>query len=354
MAEAPHLTASPAYGRTAARIADGRPVILDGAVGTELPRVGGRPGDERLWGTRALIDTPDRVLDVHRRYVAAGCDVISTDTWGLASALAADGPRLWDQAGAPVHWMDIARRGLRLASTAAAEAPDGERPAVAFSLNADVDSPDGRETIRLLARLFADEPAAPDLVLVETLSVLRPSLDETVEELLGVGLPVWLSFRRCRHGVCGVYGEHWGGPEGDEFGRAARRFEQMGIGALLVNCIPPDHVPGMVSYLRDFCDLPLGVYPNLGYFTDAGWRFDPGVGGAEYADMALDWREEGAQIVGGCCGTRPDHIEAARERLAATRPGRRRRGGLDDLGAGDAAAARAAGPGPWADGRERR
>ena len=325
MAEAPHLTASPAYARTAERIADGRPVILDGAVGTELPRVGGRPGDERLWGTRALIDTPDLVLDVHRSYVAAGCDVLSTNTWGLASALAADGPRrLWDDAGAPVHWMDIARRGLRLATTAVSEARRTGETAVAFSLNADVDSPDGRETIRLLARLFADEPQPPDLVLVETLSVLRPSLFETVEELVAIGLPVWLSFRRCRHGVCGVYGEHWGGPEGDEFGRAARRFEQMGVGALLVNCIPPDHVEGMVSYLRDFSDLPLGVYPNLGYFTDAGWRFDPGVGGDEYAAMALGWREEGAQIVGGCCGVGPELIAAARERLAGTQPGTKR------------------------------
>src|SRR3954449_2998098 len=354
MTEAQHSPASAAYERTAGLIADGQPVVLDGAVGTELPRVGGRAGDERLWGTRALIDTPDLVLDVHRRYVQTGCDVLSTNTWGLASALASDGPRLWDDAGAPVHWRDIARRGLRLATTAVAEADRRDETAVAFSLNADVDSPDGRETIRLLARLFADEPAPPDLVLVETLSVLRPSLFQTVEELLQVGLPVWLSFRRCRHGVCGVYGEHWGGPEGDEVGRAARRFEQMGVGALLVNCIPPDHVAGMVSYLRDFSDLPLGVYPNLGYFTDTGWRFDPGVGGDEYADMALAWREEGAQIVGGCCGTRPDHIAAARERLAGTRPGHRRRGGLDDPDAGGNGVAAVGPPAPWADGRDRR
>jgi len=71
------------------------------------------------------------------------------------------------------------------------------------------------------------------------------------------------------------------------------------VGALLINCIPPDHADGMVSYLRDFTDLPLGVYPNLGYFTDRGWSFDVGVGGEEYAEMALRWREGGAQIVGG-------------------------------------------------------
>src|SRR3954454_25179371 len=102
-------------------MAHGQPGVRDGALGPELPRVGGRPGDERLWGPPALIDTPDLVLDVHRRYVATGGDVLSTNTWGLASALAAEGPRLWDDAGAPVHRMDIARRGLRLAPPAAAE-----------------------------------------------------------------------------------------------------------------------------------------------------------------------------------------------------------------------------------------
>ena len=84
----------------------------------------------------------------------------------------------------------------------------------------------------------------------------------------------------------------------------------------------------MVSYLRDFTDLPLGVYPNLGYYSDRGWRFAPGVGGEEYAEMALRWREEGAQIVGGCCGVRPEHIAAAAQRLrrhGARPPAARRR-----------------------------
>src|SRR4051812_49962141 len=124
MAGVPDTAASAAYARTSELIAAGLPVVLDGAVGTELPRVGatgGRPGDERLWGTRALIDTPDLVLDVHRRYVRTGCDVISTNTWGLASALAADGPRLWGDARAPLHWVGIARRGLRLGPTPLAE-----------------------------------------------------------------------------------------------------------------------------------------------------------------------------------------------------------------------------------------
>ena len=187
-------------------------------------------------------------------------------------------------------------------------------------------------------------------MLLETLSLVRPQTYDTVERLLGTGIPVWLSFRRCRSGVCGVYGEHWGGPEGDSFGRAARRFEQMGVSALLINCIPPDHVAGMISWMRDFTDLPLGVYPNLGYLSTAGWRTEAGVDGAEYARMALAWREEGAQIVGGCCGVGPEHLAAAREALAGTAPGHARRRGIaaEDDG-GDAPAGTR--PGPWTDAR---
>lgn len=301
-------------------------MILDGAIATELGEVTGeRPEvEERLWGLGAVIEDPARVRAVHRRYVEAGCDVITTDTWGLATAVRESHPLLLGEGDEPVHWMDVARQGVRLARQAAEEAGRAVEVAVAFSINADVDTPDGHETIRLLRRAFEDDP--PDLILLETLSLVRSSTYATVERLLESGLPVWLSFRRCRHGVCGVYGEHWGGPEVDAFGRAARRFEEMGVAALLINCIPPDHVAGMVGWLRDFTDLPLGVYPNLGYLSIGGWRSERAIGGPEYARLALQWREEGAQIIGGCCGVGPEHIAAARAALADTRPGHRRPG----------------------------
>jgi homocysteine S-methyltransferase len=321
------------YERLNRLIATDRPVIMDGATGTELIRVAGeRPElEEHLWGLTALLESPPSVKSVHRRYVDVGCDVICTDTWGLATALRNGRGTLWDT-NEPVHWMDVARRGVRLAREAAAEGGREDEVAVAFSINGDVDTPDGRETIRLLARAFEHDP--PDLILVETLTLVRTSTYATVEALLDTGLPVWLSFRRCRHGVCGVYGEHWGGPEGDAFGRAARRFEEMGVGALAINCLPPDHVTGMLAWLRDFTDLPLGVYPNLGYLSEAGWRQEAGVGVDEYAELALRWREEGAQIVGGCCGVGPEQIAAARAALEPTKPGHARPAAMPDEGAG--------------------
>jgi S-methylmethionine-dependent homocysteine/selenocysteine methylase len=312
---------SAAYERIEGLIAEDVAVILDGGTATELGREHAgqlRDADRGLWGTGALYDAPYSVLDVHRRYVAAGCDVISTNTWAILAAAEQEAGGL---GGTASHWMDVARLGLRLARQAVEEAGRTGSCAVAFSVNGDIDSPARRSTLELLLRALAEDP--PDLVLMETMSLVREGLTmPSVELAVETGLPVWLSFRRCRHGVCGVYGQHWGGPEGDVFGRAARRFEEIGIRALLINCLPPDHVPGMLPWLRDFVDLPLGVYPNLGYYSDAGWRFDPRVGPAEYAELALRWRAEGAQIVGGCCGTSPDHLAAAREALAGTKPGR--------------------------------
>ena len=315
-----------AYDRLERLIADDRCVILDGGIATELQRLrplrGEAGPDPELWGTWALYRAPQAVLDVHRSYAEAGCDVVSTNTWSILSA-----PEMQARAaqGSPelAHWMDVARLGITLARRAIDEAGKTGECAVAFAISEEVNSPEREETVDLLARVLAEDP--PDLILLETMTLVRdPGTFETVERLLETGLPVWLSFRRCRHGVCGVFGQHWGPPEGDLFGRAARRFEELGVGALLVNCLPVDHVPGMLSWLRDFTGLPLGVYPNLGHLAGSLWRFDDEIGPAEYAELALRWRAEGAQIVGGCCGTTPEHLAAAGRALAGTRPGRER------------------------------
>jgi SAM-dependent methyltransferase len=86
----------------------------------------------------------------------------------------------------------------------------------------------------------------------------------------------------------------------------------------------------MLSWLRDFTDLPLGVYPNLGYLSAAGWRHEASIGGAQYAELALKWREEGAQLIGGCCGVGPEHLAAARAALADTKPGHKHPAAMPD------------------------
>ncbi len=314
-----------AYRRIESKIADGHCVVLDGGVSTELERVLKQDhhiSDKGLWGTWALYHAPYAVLEVHRRYVAAECDLISTNTWAIMSAPEMETHSMVEYTDLR-HWLDMARLGIGLARQAVEEEGKTGQCAVAFSVDGDVDGKQDLDRLQLLTRVFEEDP--PDLIAMETMTLIRDGLTlPAVEIMLGTGLPVWLSFRRCRHGVCGVFGQHWGGPEGDLFGRAAGKFEEMGVGALSVNCLPEDHVPGMISWLRDFTDMPLGAYPNLGRYLDPGWKFDDKIGPEEYAQLALGWRKEGAQIVGGCCGVTPDHMKAVRAKLEDTKPGRQR------------------------------
>ncbi len=299
-------------------------VFMDGGIATELGRMdidGYEVGEGGLWGSMALYKVPGSVLEAHRGYLDAGCDVISTATWGLHmddpeyQALKVTGSEEM------VHWMDAARLGIRLARQAVEESGQGrgDRCAVAYSLNGDFDTEKRLERLRLLSRIFKQKP--PNIILMDSMSLIREGLTLTaVESMVKTGIPVWLSFRRCRRGVCGVYGQHWGGPEGDLFGRAAQRFEGMGVRALLLSGIPASHVDGMITWLRDFTDLPLGVFPILGLFRDPGWSFDDSVKPDDYADMALGWRGEGAGIIGGGLGVSPKHISAAREKLGSLKP----------------------------------
>lgn len=112
---------SDAYQRVQHLIAGNQCVILDGGVATELERIGLRDyriSDENLWGTWALYHAPYAALDVHRRYVAAGCDIISTDTWAIINAPEMETRSMMSQTG-PSHWME--RRASRYTAGASGD-----------------------------------------------------------------------------------------------------------------------------------------------------------------------------------------------------------------------------------------
>ncbi len=347
------MTELSAYDRISKKMQRGDCVVLDGAIATELQALGARDfrlTDSDHWGFEALHHLPHLVSEVHRRYVAAGCDVLTTNTYGLLDVPASPGNPL-SQGTRSLHWIDLARRSITLARQAHHEDDERPAPAVAFSIGGDVVTDDHLTTLKLLLRSIADQP--PDLVLFETLSMMREHhTREAIAMFLDAGLPVWVSFRRCRDGVCGIHGQLWGGPEGDYFGRLAADLEELGVGALLINCLPANRVSGTLPWLGDFTDLPLGVYPNLGRYVDPAWQFDDETSPEDYADMALIWRAEGASILGGCCGVRPSHIEA----MAKAVEGTQARAPIADAGARIASVAETPTPEvpAWTDSKDRR
>jgi len=317
-----NLQNSAAYQRVQDKLSRQECIVLDGGVGTELQRQGVRDfrlSDSSHWGLEVLDRAPHAVASVHKSYVRAGCDVLTTNTYGTLDAP----QRIVDPLHGrirPVHWMDMARKAVHVAKDVIDGCGKTDECAVAFSIGGDVVSRQQLVTVQLLLRVFED--ARPDLVLFETLSMMSDNhTRDAIELLLAAGIPVWLSFRRCRHGVCGIHGQLWGGPEGDYFGRLARELEAQGVGALLVNCLPPENISGVLPWLRDFTDLPLGCYPNLGRYLEPEWKFDETVAPEDFAELSQIWRAEGAQILGGCCGVGPDHIAAMADLLQRTQPG---------------------------------
>ena len=319
--QAMQSSSSSPYEKIVAKLARQEPVILDGGIGTELQRQGLRDfrlSDSSHWGLEAVDTAADAVMEVHKRYISAGCDVVTTSTYAVLSTPENSGVYL-PRSTQPTHWLDLARNAIELARHAIDGCQKQRDCAIAFSIGGDITTKEQLSTVRLLVRAFKD--VQPDLVLFETLSMVAENYTrEALELIIGSGIPVWLSFRRCQRGLCGIYGQLWGEPEGDYFGRVAQQLEQQGAGAILINCLPVDMVSGTLPWLRDFTDLPLGAYPNLGRYLDPQWKFDETVTPADYADMALMWRAEGAQILGGCCGVGPDHIQAMAALLEGTTP----------------------------------
>jgi len=286
-------------------------VVLDGGVGSELQRVGFSQDRNvgELWGTVALLEAPELAKEVHRRYVRAGADVITTHTWRI-DGVNADGPTL----------RTTARRAVEIAREAASELGRPET-AVAFSVWPEPLSP---AFTRELAGSLVE--ASPDLILAETVETIPPDLRfSTLELLLETGLPLWVSFRwtvdgppDLRHQGIPPYAGTLQKADGSLLVRAATALEERGVSALLLNCLPRELVVGMLPLLRGATSLPLGVYPNVGTYRDPGWSFDDDVTPADYAGDAARWRDvEGAQIVGGCCGTTPEYIAAVVETLGA-------------------------------------
>ena len=341
-----------AYPRIQKKIERDECIILDGAIATELQRhelQGFKLSDDNHWGFDALHRSPEAVQGVHRQYLASGADILTTNTYSILDAPTYTGH--YDAHVGPIHWMELARLAIELPRDVVASGDPGRAGAVAFSIGGEIETPDHLTTIDLLLKIFRDTP--PDLVLFETISLIEDNLTmKAIQRVLDSGVPVWASFRRCRKGVCGIHGQLWGGPEGDRFGRLAQSLERMGVGALLINCLPVNRVEGTLPWLRDFCNLPLGIYPNIGRYIESNWQFDQKMRPEDYAEMAREWRNEGAQIIGGCCGVGPDEIKLVAESLnGAPRGGTDRKPRPDsDRHGHPPATPRAA---QWVDGRGR-
>jgi homocysteine S-methyltransferase len=294
------------------RLSQAQPLLLDGATGTELQRRG-VDTSLPLWSAAALLRAPEVVRGIHADYVAAGAELITANTFRThernlrASGLFPD-PR---RAAA-----DLTRQAVELAR----EAADG-KAWVAGSLAPlqDCYSPQlvpddaalAREHVQMAENLVS---AGVDVILAETHNTIREAV-AAVRAAAATGLPVLVSF------VCRADGRLLSGESLEDAARAVLEFEPA---AVLVNCAPAAAMQQMLHALMRTCgDTPVGCYANIGE-PDAmqGWLVTSAQDPAVYAQFVRDWLSAGARIVGGCCGTTPEHIRQVRDLLAGPAPPR--------------------------------
>ncbi len=325
------------YERIHERLDAGGVVVLDGGIGSELQEVGypdkkeDRPANF-TWGSLAIEEAPEKLIEVHRRFAEAGADALETHTFALNRIYSAvelgkiDLPK--------DRWKDLAIESVRLVREGARRG--GNENALAVFACRTMDWPpeqqeeakeytgtyvplDMENYLKPLAETLANAEGddKPDVVLMEIQKEIPEDLDfPDYQVFLDTGIPLWVAYRRTIGKIVGVAGETIT-EDGDRFGRAAKKFEEMGASAVLVNCLPPALVDGVAPWLRQFTDITLGAYPNMGSYLFYEWDWTVCPSPAEFADFARTWIDEGMQIVGGCCGTRPAHIRALADSLSA-------------------------------------
>ena len=267
-----------------------RPLLFDGGMGTYYKA---KPGQEC---EQANLTDPDGILAVHRAYLAAGADAIKTNTFSLPRLAAAQQP----------GWEQLADAGWQLAAKAAGEtgaavfadlgpAPDTENlPAEQVYLSV------AKRFALLGARNFLFETLSTEEGVLEAIRALKQTVPEAF---------VLVSFAVLPDGYT---------REGRYCAELVRRMAQSGVvDAVGLNCVSaPGAMRALVQQLGD-AGLPLSVMPNAGYPVVARAQVRYQGKPAYFARELSRLASEGVRILGGCCGTTPQHIAALRTALDA-------------------------------------
>jgi S-methylmethionine-dependent homocysteine/selenocysteine methylase len=292
--------------------------LLDGGTGRELLRIGA-PFGQPEWSARALMQAPQFVTRVHEAFVAAGADVITTNSYAVV-------PFHLGQSRFDSEGYALAALSGRLARAVADAAP--RAVAVAACLpplcgSYQVDRYDADAARPILATLINALRPSADYWLAETLSA--PAEAELVREALGADdKPLWLSFTLADgEGAAASARLRSGEPVSAAVATAAR----LRAAAMLFNCSRPEVMGAAVSEavrVRNAAGgsargMPIGVYANAFVPVERPGEANAGLSDLRndvtplaYLQWARDWVARGAQIVGGCCGVGPEHIAALR------------------------------------------
>jgi S-methylmethionine-dependent homocysteine/selenocysteine methylase len=295
------------YDLIARKLAAGRTIILDGGTGTDI-QARGVPMAGATWCAEANLTHPDVVRAVHEDYIAAGAEIITTNTYPTS-------PLLFNALGRDDDMVRIDA----VATQIAREAADGRVPvAGSFSVMRPMD--EGKDRVeryrewpeheaRALMKRKAEglAEAGCDLIMMEMMRDTGYSVWAT-EAAIATGLPVWIGIatepRECDGVLTG-----FARPD-QPLEEIVKALSALGGDVISIMHTLPNHVGNALGVVRKHWQGPLGAYPESGFFKMPDWQFVDIIAPADLVAHAHQWQKAGASIFGGCCGTNPSHIKA--------------------------------------------
>ncbi|MBQ2031298.1 MAG: homocysteine S-methyltransferase family protein [Lachnospiraceae bacterium] len=265
-------------------------LILDGAMGTEL-QAAGLPlgGIPEVWN----IEHPEKVTEIHRRYIEAGSQVVYANTFGANRLKMA-------KTGYPLQALIVAAIG----NARAAVLQSGKAAKVALDIGpiGRLLSPLGDLSFEEAYDIFAEEVRAAkgaDMIVIETMSDLYEAKAAVLAAKENSDLPVFLTMSFEANGRTFT---------GTDIDAMALTFTDMGIDGIGVNCsLGPAELLPMVKRLYTATKLPIVVKPNAGLPDPATNTYN--VSAEEFAGIMRQMLPFGVRVVGGCCGTSPAYIK---------------------------------------------
>ncbi len=327
------------------RLNAGEALLMDGGMGSELHRRGVNVLKDateatglETWTAQANVDAGDVVTQIHQDYLRVGADVIITnnfwtrptvlrrsgleDRWEEYAAAAARNAIVARDGMAPEAYVaggmappNLQRRfGKEEADYLVSPLPEGNNPPDVDIMGRDRFHREFADESRLLAREGAD------VMLPEYMGRIADCV-ESVDACAEAGKPVWLGVRHVADDGSMHYGE--------SLADLAAALDGHPVDAILVMCSNPPATTAALRILREAYDGVIGAYPNIGYNPTGPLRDNPLLTNQEeakgqdilqtesyppsrLAEFAAEWKEMGAQIIGGCCASGPEHIMAMR------------------------------------------
>jgi homocysteine S-methyltransferase len=287
--------------------------ILDGGMGGEIQRRQPKAA-HGLWSATALVENPELVTQIHREFIDAGANIITTNTYSTI-------PSYLAKANLAERTVELTALAAGLARQAADAGNDsirvaGSLPPLSESYRADL-VPDSAESSPIYREMVEAMEESVDLFLCETMSSAEEAHCAASQALTyGRDKPVYVSWSLNEHPGSGLRSL-------ESVTHAHQRLLDLDIAGYLFNCTHPEAIHAALEELGSLTESPMGGYPNRMNVVAEGWTLDNEIETGirselsieRYVDAMLGCIEAGASIVGGCCGIGPEYIRALSHRL---------------------------------------